>query len=103
MPLAAHVVGTHRWTNLPAQTPALQGMQGSHVPQSIGLPHPSSCVPQLNPCSAHVFGTHAEQGGPVSAPQGPQSTGLPQKSVVAPQQPCSAHDLGVQGVPRQQS
>ena len=46
-PRSAHVLGMHRWTSVPAQTPLSHEMHGSHVPQSIFPPHQSSHVPQL--------------------------------------------------------
>jgi hypothetical protein len=96
-PWSAQVLGAQRETSFPAHTPWLHATHWSHVPQSICPPQPSSWMPQSKPCSAHVLGTQAEQGGPASAPQGPQFRGFPQPSVAGPQQPCCAHDLGMQG------
>jgi hypothetical protein len=101
-PRSAQVWGAHRETSTPAHTPPWQGMQGSHVPQSIVPPHPSSQVSQLRPAVAHVRGTQGEQS-PAWPPAGqvpselhvPHSRESPQPSSALPHEiPASAQLFG---------
>lgn len=54
-----------------------------HSPHSSVPPHPSSSVPQLKPCSAHVLGVH-EDGVLVSGAGVSDSTAEPAFSAAPP-------------------
>jgi hypothetical protein len=57
-------------------------------------------MPQFEPSSAQVLGTHGQGGGPASGPHAPQSIMFPHPSPTTPQETsCCAHVNGTHTAP----